>query len=43
MITGRNSLTQNLNLYGTDLTIDAKEGKLDPVIGRNEETDRIYN
>ena len=41
MITGRNSLTQNLNLYGTDLTIDAKEGKLDPVIGRNDETDRI--
>ncbi len=36
----RNS-TQSLNQFGTDLTKQAKEGKLDPVIGRNEETDRI--
>ncbi len=33
--------TQNLNQFGNDLTKQAKEGKLDPVIGRNEETDRI--
>lgn len=27
--------------YGTDLTAQAKEGKLDPVIGREEEIDRL--
>lgn len=36
----RNSI-QNLMQFGNDLTKQAKEGKLDPVIGRNEETDRI--
>lgn len=33
--------TQNLNQFGNDLTKQAREGKLDPVIGRNEETDRV--
>jgi ATP-dependent Clp protease ATP-binding subunit ClpC len=33
--------TQTLNQFGTDLTKEAKEGTLDPVIGRNEETDRV--
>ena len=37
----KNSNTQNLNQFGNDLTKQAREGKLDPVIGRNEETDRI--
>ncbi len=33
--------TQNLNQFGNDLTKQAREGKLDPVIGRVEETDRV--
>ena len=33
--------TQNLNQFGNDLTKQAIEGRLDPVIGRNEETDRV--
>ncbi|MBP3256362.1 MAG: ATP-dependent Clp protease ATP-binding subunit [Clostridia bacterium] len=33
--------TQNLNQFGTDLTKQAIEGKLDPVIGRKEEIDRV--
>ena len=41
MIRGSFNSTQTLNQYGIDLTHKAKEGKLDPVIGRNEETDRI--
>ena len=32
---------QNLNQFGTDLTQNAEDGKLDPVIGRTEETDRV--
>ena len=39
--TGSYNSTQNLNQYGTDLTKQAKEGKLDPVIGRNQEIDRV--
>ena len=35
------TLSQNLSQFGNDLTKQAMEGKLDPVIGRNEETDRI--
>ncbi len=38
---GSSNSTQNLNLYSTDLTSEAREGKLDPVIGRSSETDRI--
>lgn len=30
-----------LEQYGTDLTMQAEEGKLDPVIGREEETQRL--
>ena len=36
-----NSNLQTLNQFGTDLTQKAKEGKLDPVIGRQEETERV--
>ncbi len=32
---------QNLNQFGNDLTKQAEEGRLDPVIGRTEETDRV--
>jgi ATP-dependent Clp protease ATP-binding subunit ClpC len=35
------SVTPTLNQYGTDLTQMALEGKLDPVIGRDNETQRI--
>ncbi len=35
------SNTQNLNQFGNDLTKQAMEGKLDPVIGRKDETDRV--
>lgn len=30
-----------LSSYGRNLTAQAKSGKLDPIIGRNEETDRV--
>ncbi len=33
--------TKTLNQFGTDLTKKAEEGKLDPVIGRKNETERI--
>lgn len=36
-----NSNTPTLDLYGRDLTDMARDGKLDPVIGRQEETERI--
>ncbi|MBR3614983.1 MAG: ATP-dependent Clp protease ATP-binding subunit, partial [Clostridia bacterium] len=39
--TQNHNATQNLNQFGTDLTKQAEEGKLDPVIGRTEETDRV--
>ncbi len=38
---GSYKATQTLNQYGTDLTKLAIEGKLDPVIGRDSETERI--
>ncbi|MCL2354305.1 MAG: ATP-dependent Clp protease ATP-binding subunit [Oscillospiraceae bacterium] len=33
--------TQTLNQYGSDLTKEAVEGKLDPVIGRTDEIERV--
>lgn len=36
-----NSSTPTLNQYGRDLTEMAKENKLDPVIGREDETERV--
>lgn len=36
-----NKNTPNLDKYGTDLTALAKEGKIDPVIGRNKEIERV--
>ena len=33
--------TQTLNQFGTDLTKQAQDGKLDPVIGRKNEIDRV--
>ena len=38
---GSYNSTPTLNQYGTDLTKRAKEGKLDPVIGRKEEIQRV--
>lgn len=37
----RNQKTPTLDKYGKDLTELAKEGKLDPVIGRDNETQRV--
>ena len=39
--TGSYNQTQTLNQFGTDLTRQAQEGKLDPVIGRKEEIERV--
>lgn len=36
-----NPATQNLNQFGNDLTKKAREGLLDPIIGRDDETDRV--
>jgi len=36
-----NKNTPNLDKYGTDLTSLAKEGKIDPVIGRDKEIERV--
>jgi len=36
-----NADTRTLNQYGKDLTQAAREGKLDPVIGRTKEIDRV--
>ena len=33
--------TPNLDQFGRDLTVMASEGKLDPVIGRDKETERV--
>ncbi len=33
--------TDNLEQYGTDLTMKAREGKMDPIIGREQETERL--
>lgn len=38
---GSYNRTPNLNKYGDDLTKKAIEGKIDPVIGRDEEIERI--
>ena len=37
----RNSSTPTLDRYSRDLTVLAKEGKLDPVIGREKEIERV--
>ena len=36
-----NENTPNLEKFGHDLTAEAKEGKIDPVIGRSEEIERV--
>ncbi|HEO70791.1 MAG TPA: ATP-dependent Clp protease ATP-binding subunit, partial [Candidatus Hydrogenedentes bacterium] len=38
---GRKSQTPALDTFGRDLTVLAREGKLDPVIGREEEIERV--
>ena len=38
---GSYNQTQTLNQFGIDLTKQAQEGKLDPIVGRNEETQRV--
>ena len=37
----KKSKTPTVEKYGRDLTAAAKEGKLDPIIGRDEETQRV--
>ena len=37
----KNTQTPTLNQYGKDLTLEAMDGKLDPIIGRENEIDRI--
>lgn len=37
----KSKTTPNLDKYGRDLTASAKEGKIDPIIGRDSETQRI--
>jgi ATP-dependent Clp protease ATP-binding subunit ClpC len=39
--TGKNSNTPTLNQFGRDLTEAARDGKLDPVIGRSKEIERV--
>lgn len=38
---GSYGLTQTLNQFSNDLTKEAREGNLDPVIGRTKETERV--
>ena len=38
---GKGGKTPTLDQFGRDLTVMAKEGKLDPVIGRSEEIQRV--
>ena len=38
---GSYNSTPTLNQFGTDLTKQAREGKLDPIIGRNNEIERV--
>ena len=38
---GKEGKAAGLDKYGTDLTEQAKKGKLDPVIGRSEEIERV--
>ena len=38
---GSYNQTTTLNQYGTDLTKKAEEGKLDPIIGRKDEIERV--
>ena len=40
-VNGSYNQTQTLNQFGEDLTKKAKEGKLDPIIGRKEEIERV--
>ncbi len=40
-LAGGNKSTPELNKFGRDLTELAKSGKIDPVIGRNDEIDRV--
>ncbi len=39
--TSKDKKTPNLEKFGHDLTKEAKEGKIDPVIGRSEEIERV--
>jgi len=38
---GSYNSTQTLNQFGSDLTKQAREGKLDPIIGRKDEIERV--
>ena len=41
MSNNKNSKTPTLDKFGRDLTVEAKNNKLDPVIGRNTEIERV--
>lgn len=40
---GKNSKTPALDHFGIDLTVKAKDGKLDPVVGRENEISRVVS
>jgi ATP-dependent Clp protease ATP-binding subunit ClpC len=40
---GKESKTPALDFFGIDLTLEAKEGKIDPIIGRRGEIDRLIS
>jgi len=40
-ITSKNNKTPTLDQFGRDLTDEAKNGKIDPVIGRSDEIERV--
>ena len=39
----KNALTPNLDMYSTDLTKEAREGKIDNIIGREDDINRIIH
>jgi ATP-dependent Clp protease ATP-binding subunit ClpA len=39
----KDSQTPALDFFGTDLTLEAKNGKIDPIIGRDTEIDRLVS
>jgi ATP-dependent Clp protease ATP-binding subunit ClpC len=39
----KDSKTPGLDFFGHDLTLDAREGKIDPILGRDTEIDRLIS
>ncbi len=40
---GKESKTPALDFFGIDLTLEAREGKIDPITGRDGEIDRLIS